>query len=168
MILEHVVIGEIKPDFFSWLIRNFLSWKYGRKVNFSHAGILINGTRLIHSTGKGIHESKLEDELATGCEIRGRVKFYIPPELEGRVEGYIQRAIGTHYPHPLQMIPFAIPCLRTIPWMDNGRAVSCCSEWSTDVLVDCVGVKDDRFNDTDWVDPFLADLVSRAHGLVVI
>lgn len=155
-----LAFGEEKPDFISRCIEAAI------RAPYSHIGICHDGT-LYHATGKGFHKSRLSDEL--NYEVRHwffwkkkkraiiRRKVMIPVERECCALAWLEARIGTKY-SLVQYLGFVFPVLRFIPFVNNGRRETVCSEVAADFCWDNTPeffreIVRMALGDNDWVCP---------------
>jgi hypothetical protein len=145
----HIVgLGHVNPDFFSRRIQ------CGIGAPYSHIGILVNGSIVYHATSKGFHISSLEEVLDYGRVVIRR-KVPVPVSKPCCAITWLNARIGLKY-SVLQYLGFIFPVLRFIPFVNNGRRETVCSEIGADFIAECSSMKDIAsmaYGDCDWVDP---------------
>lgn len=144
---ELLAFGEIKPDFVSRNIQRAI------KANYSHVGVLHNGI-LYHAVGEGT--CKVDYELflrSHTCVVRRRVIIPVRRECCARV--WLEARMGQKY-SLVQYLGFAFPFLRFIPFINNGRRETVCSEFGADFVCDnseLSAIATRAYGDCDWINP---------------
>jgi hypothetical protein len=142
-VFEIIAVGEIEPDFVSRRIQKFID------ADYSHSAILVDGETIYHATGIGFHRIPLL-ELLPGHIIRHRIRFELEGEAGVFAKGWLEGCIGTEYSHS-QYLGFFFPFLRR--FVDNNRAKTVCSEAVGDFMAECLGIRDHRLLNCDFLSP---------------
>lgn len=178
---ELLFVGEVKPDLFSWLIERGQSRIHKRRVNFSHVAILVNGSRVFDSTGRGFDEEPLEKLLEGGRSvIRHRFELNVPEGRGPEALAWLEGRKGIPYAR-LQCLAVVFPILRRIPFIKNGFRRAFCSESGADFMYrwsdgrDTSGRNlvhglwvDPRLECRDFIDPFTLYTYAPDYGSEVI
>lgn len=147
---ELLAIGEKKPDLLSSLIQWGQGFKSGKKIEYSHLALLVDGAWVFDATERGTDLCTL-DEVLDGGKAVIRRRIMLPVKSACCAIMWIRRARGIRYSW-LQYAGFLFPFLR--PLVKNGRRETVCCEIIADFLVDCCEVKDHRLAEPDWLMPF--------------
>lgn len=173
-------IGELKPDYVSSNIQEYLTDKYGRPVNWSHCAIEVVGPnvrpdeRVWDATGRGFEPGTMEKALDDGLAV-ARHRIRLPVKDAGEAMGWLRGKRGAGYSN-LQYILFA-PCpawlRKFLHWIlptallkmfKNGRRRVVCSEVIGWFMRDNhpTAHQDPRLGEEemDRFDPFLAPSVA--------
>ncbi len=162
MKVEAIFIGELEPDWFSWLIQAWQSWVTGRKVNFSHAALLVNGTTVYDSTERGVAKCSLEEALDFGKAVI-RHRFELPVIRACCAQTWLDRSVDVPYPQMWQLTAHFLPELWSNPEFGDGRKSASCSEYVSDFVHDMTAHPRSRFQKRDRIKP--VDLYDRIEAL---
>lgn len=138
--IEVAVAREKNPDFVSRMIMRWMGRPY------SHI-FIIHQNKLIHSTGKGVHNTWL-DEFMVDHDIM--IKRRVPigsGKTVAYFKGFVAGCSGKEYSES-QYIGFLFPFLRR--FFRNGREKTICSEFVANVLNNCCGYD---IRNIDFVSP---------------
>lgn len=163
---ELLFVGEKNPDLFSWAIQYGQRRIHGCAVNFSHVAILVDGTRVFDSTGRGFDECSIEKLLKDDLSVvRHRFELLVPEDLEDDALAWLQGRRGLPYAR-LQCLGVVFPILRRIPLIRNGFKRAFCSESGADFLFfwSLTGKDDTRLRERDWIDPYTLFLIAPSHA----
>jgi len=141
MKFEVFTSAEKVPDFVSRAIM----WGIG--AHFSHIGIIVNETRIFHSTGEGFNEKEVESFLKHNHKFMGRKDITDRIINHQFALGYLIGRIGVEYSQA-QYIGFMVPALKS--FFRNGRKRGICSEEVLRFMFHCTGMEK---VDADYFDP---------------
>ena len=175
-----LAIGELKPDFLSKRIQDYLTVKHGVDVDWSHIALLVEGMGPAYDgvwdhTGRGFERCPLEEALDNGhAVIRRRVKLRVRNPWE--CVGWLRGKRGSWYANLQYVLYFLpIPVARLLgkglpkpirKLFANGRALGVCSETAGYFVQDnCEGAESHPLlEDGDRLDPFMAVIVAQEFG----
>lgn len=142
MKFEIFVSREKNPDFISRMIMKVT------KADFSHIGVLVNGTTVIHAVGEGYLEQSAESFLVKKMFVELHEVKVVNEQYS---LGWLHGNLGKDYSQS-QFFGFLFPFLR--PLLDNNRTKGYCSEFMLDFAIDClVGGHTLAECDSDWYSP---------------
>lgn len=164
-----ILIGELRPDFVSECIQEFLTDRHGLEVNWSHAALLVEDAEkysgIWESTGKGFAQNTLAGALDKSV-IRHQIELNVAGEWAAI--GWLKGFKGTAY-STAQYLLFVPKWMRWIGSLifpagfrkivRNGKARSFCSESMAHFIRDnCKNAEDDpglSIEACDEIDPYL-------------
>lgn len=172
-----IAVGELKPDFVSRMIQDYLTEEHGVPVNWSHCGVEVEGSLdsdgVWDATGRGFEHCSMDECLGFGkAVVRHRIELKV--RNPDRALGWLYGNRGRWYARA-QYILYFMPgwlrafCGKVLPspvkkLFANGRALQVCSEAVDYFMVDNVDGAEAvlrKHGDGDTTDPL--ELVNAAY-----